>query len=514
MKNLVLNLVFLTFTNIIFGQNVMITNAYSPNEPSICMNKNNPNILIAGTNINNVHKSLDGGKTWSNAKLTSTYGVWGDPVIDCDSNGNFYFFHLSNPSSGNWIDRIVCQKTTNSGTSWSTGTYTGLNGTKAQDKHWSIIDSNNNIYLTWTEFDSYGSTATTDHSRIKFSKSTDGGQTWSNAITISSVEGDCEDSDNTVEGAMPAIGPNGEIYVVWAGPNGLVFKKSLDGGTTWSTNEKIITPIGGGWDFGISGIYRANGLPVTKCDLSNGPNRGTIYVNWTDQSKGETNTEVWLTKSQDGGNTWSTPVLVNDDNSGKQQFFTWMDIDQTNGNLAFVFYDRRNYTDDKTDVYMAFSDNGGTSFINKKISESPFLPNEGVFFGDYTNIVIHNNIVRPIWTRLDNSSLSVWTNITPLNSILATEETTVKDNDFTQYPVPVKDIAYISFKLHQRSKVSVEVLDMSGKKVLNVIDNKSLGYGKYIYSIDTKKNNFTTGSYIVRLIVDGKSKILRTIVIH
>ena len=77
MKKLVLNLIFLSFSNLVFGQNVMITNANSPNEPSICMNKNNPNILIAGTNINNVHKSLDGGKTWSNAKLTSTYGVWG-----------------------------------------------------------------------------------------------------------------------------------------------------------------------------------------------------------------------------------------------------------------------------------------------------------------------------------------------------------------------------------------------------------------------------------------------------
>ena len=52
-----------------------------------------------------------------------------------------------------------------------------------------------------------------DHSRILFSKSTDGGENWSEPLKISQFEGDCEDDDNTTEGAVPAIGPNGEIYV-------------------------------------------------------------------------------------------------------------------------------------------------------------------------------------------------------------------------------------------------------------------------------------------------------------
>ena len=103
-------------------QNVMISNTNNPSEPSIAINPNNTNQLIAGANINSVYKSNDGGATWSRNTLTSTYGVWGDPAIICDNTNNFYFFHLSNPpSGGNWIDRIVCQKTTNSGTTWSTG---------------------------------------------------------------------------------------------------------------------------------------------------------------------------------------------------------------------------------------------------------------------------------------------------------------------------------------------------------------------------------------------------------
>jgi hypothetical protein len=43
-----------------------------------------------------------------------------------------------------------------------------------------------------------------------------------------------------VEGAVPAVGVNGEIYVTWAGPNGLAFQTSTDGGLTWLKKERII----------------------------------------------------------------------------------------------------------------------------------------------------------------------------------------------------------------------------------------------------------------------------------
>ena len=189
--------------------------------------------------------------------------------------------------------------------------------------------------LTWTQFDTYGSSNTKDSSIILFSKSLDAGATWSAPKRINAVAGDCIDSDNTVEGAVPTVGPNGEIYVAWAGPKGLVFNKSLDQGNTWLKNETLVTDIPGGWDYTIAGISRANGLPVTTCDLKT----GTIYINWSDQRNGATNTDVWLVKSNDGGKTWSAPKKVNDDTSNKQQFFTWMCLDQTSGYLYFVFYE-------------------------------------------------------------------------------------------------------------------------------------------------------------------------------
>ncbi len=198
----------------------------------------------------------------------------------------------------------------------------GLNGTKAQDKEWGTIDRNNgNIYVTWTQFDDYGSSNPNHRTNIMFSKSTDSGATWSPAKRINEVDGDCIDSGNTVEGAVPTVGPNGEIYVSWAGPLGIVFDKSYDEGETWLDNDIFVSDFPGGWAFDIPGIYRCNGMPVTVCDVSGGPNHGTIYINWSDQRNGIDDTDVWLVKSTDGGETWSERKRVNDDPPGKQQFF-------------------------------------------------------------------------------------------------------------------------------------------------------------------------------------------------
>ena len=511
-------LIFLLCTyNILLAQNVRISNLDYPNEPSIAMDPKNPSMLVAGANLNNYYISRDSGHTWTTANLTSSYGVWGDPVIAVDTSGDFYFFHLSNPPSGNWIDRIVCQKTTDQGITWSDGSYTGLNGKKAQDKHWCAVDrSNNHMYLTWTQFDNYGSSSPVDSSIILFSKSLDAGQSWTAPKRISKTAGDCLDQDNTVEGAVPAVGPNGEIYVSWAGPRGLVFNKSTDQGDHWLEEELDITSILGGWDFAIPGIFRANGLPVTACDVSNGPYRGTIYVNWTDQRNGETNTDVWLVKSNDGGTSWSDPVRVNDDEGENQQFFTWMTIDQTNGNLYFVFYDRRNYEGDTTDVYMTLSTDGGQTFINRKISEEPFVPNQDIFFGDYTNVTVHNGIVRPIWTRLHNGELSVWTHLMReadfFKSTATVDQSTETDAGFENYPNPSSDLTYVSFKLHQHATVNLYLEDVNGRILAKFIDNEKLPYGKYVECISIAELNLAVGSYFIRLDIDGKTKIRKIII--
>jgi hypothetical protein len=416
MKKIIFLISVITSTLLAQFPNIRVSQPSStdPNETSIAINPLDSLNLVAGANIRYYYYSTDGGYTWFQGNLSSPLGVWGDPCVVFDLNGHCYFGHLSNPSSGGyWIDRIVVQKSTNKGISWSSGVGIGYNPpTRNQDKEWLAVDwtnspYRNNIYIAWTEFDSYGSTNPQDSSRILFSRSTDGGATWSAPVRVSDKGGDCVDGDNTVEGAVPAVGPNGEVYLAWAGPLGLVFDKSTNGGITWG-NDKVITSIPGGWDFNVPGIYRCNGLPITACDISNSPYRGTIYVNWSDQRNGINNTDIFLVKSTDGGNTWSQPKKVNQDNTQTHQFFTWMTVDPATGYLYFVYYDRRSYNDNRTDVYLARSTDGGETFTEFKISQSPFTPNSSIFFGDYTGISALNGKVYPIWTRMDNNQRSVW----------------------------------------------------------------------------------------------------------
>lgn len=308
--------------------------------------------------------------------------------------------------------------------------------------------------------------------------------------------------DNTVEGAVPAAGPNGEVYISWAGPLGLVFTKSLDEGVTWPDTNIFVCDIPGGWDYGIPGIFRANGLPVTCCDLSSSPYHGTIYINWSDQRNGPTDTDVFLVKSTDGGQTWSSPTRVNDDPSGKQQFFTWMAIDQATGFIYIVFYDRREYSDEKTDVYLAVSRDGGETFDNMKISDSPFDPMSAVFFGDYTNISAYAGIVRPIWTRLESFQLSIMTAIVDsLYTGIEPDKQNPGPMSLEQnYPNPARDYTIFAYKIHKACNVTLKVNDIFGHEVAVLVNNRHLAPGKYIEKVDLSETGLPKGFYYFSLI--------------
>jgi hypothetical protein len=482
--------------------NIMIGDQNQPEEPSIYVNPKNTNEIVAGANIKHYYYSQDGGYTWQGDYLSSSYGVAGDPCIIADTTGAFYYLHLSSPAGGSWLDRITCQKSTDGGINWNNGSYMGLTG-KDQDKQWAVVDWNTNIiYTTWTQFDTYGSPSPSQKSNILFSKSVDGGQSWSSSVKINEVEGDCIDDDNTVEGAVPAVGPEGQVYVAWAGPEGIVFDRSPDGGQSWLEEDIFVTDFPGGWAYDIEGIMRANGLPITVCDVSGGEYNGNIYINWTDHRNGNSDTDVWLTKSTDGGDTWSEPIRVNDDPPGKEQFFTWMAIDQTNGYLWFVWYDRRNYPDTETDVYMAVSTDGGESFINFRVSEQSFVPSSGIFFGDYTNISVHNNVVRPIWTRLHNSQLSVWTAIVDVDEVLTGEKyfAAIPYAEMeTNFPNPFILNTNIRFRIIKKSNLSLRVYDVLGNLVATIFDNETKLPGKYTEVFDANKYHLSAGSYYISL---------------
>ena len=491
-------------------QNVRVSlpSASDPEEVSISINPANTLNLAAGANIDYYYYSTNGGLNWTQGRLTSTYGVWGDPCLVFDKSGNLYFVHLSNPpSQGYWIDRIVVQKSTNGGATWNAGAGIGFRPPNAQqDKAWLAADIQrppraSTIYVSWTDFDSYGSTSTSDSSRIRLSRSTDYGITWSDPVRVSDRAGDCLDEDNTVEGAVPAIGPNGEVYVAWSGPLGIMFDKSTDHGVTFG-QDIFVSDQPGGWDFMIPGIYRCNGLPITACDVSESPYRGNIYVNWSDQRNGLGNTDVFIAKSTDAGATWSAPIRVNDDITTTQQFFTWMTVDQMTGNVYAVFYDRRATSGNATDVYVARSTDGGETFSNFKVSQSSFSPTSGVFFGDYTNVAAYNGKVYPIWMRLDGSVLSVWTALvydTVSTTGVPPEEGHASSFALLQnYPNTFNPSTMIRFDVRASEHVTLKVFDLLGREVATLVD-QVVDPGEHTVVFSAWDYKLSSGTYFYRM---------------
>lgn len=395
--------------------------AINPAEVSVAINPKNPdNVLGASFQSGRpprarpgsyTYLSLDGGKTWKTVPTQNADNlIQGDDVVVFGNDGIAYHAHLAftgiRLARPNRADNAITINTsTDGGLTWNDGvpTVRHINSVEPfEDKPGIVVDNapnsryKGNVYVAWTRFDVYGSSNPEHHSQIYFSRSIDRGKTFSAPIRISDTGGDCLDSDNTVEGAVPAIGPNGEVYVIWAGPLGLVFDKSTDGGLTFGKDKKI-GDFPGGWDFGVEGLARANGMPNTGVDLSAGPNRGTLYVNWIDNRNGDP--DVFVMSSRDGGTTWSDPVRVNDDpiKNGKVQFFTWMAVDPVDGSVNVVFYDRREGRGSTTGLMMARSVDGGRTFVNYKIDLPLFDFSSAVFFGDYSGISAYDGRVIPIF---------------------------------------------------------------------------------------------------------------------
>jgi hypothetical protein len=383
-------------------------------EPSIAINPRNPQNIVAGSVLNNVYVTLDSGKQWQKIKLESPFGVYGDPSIVADNKGNFFYFHLSDPTNGTGgydsekLDRIVVQESNDGGLTWSPGESIGLNHPKDQDKQWPSVDTKGNLYVTWTEFDKYGDESPNCLSRILFSKSRNG-KKWSAPLELSQTPGNCKDDDNTVEGAVPAINSDGKVFVAWANQEKIFFDRSFDGGTTWLTNDLAIADQPGGWEFRIPGHDRCNGMPVLVANNSKTNLKGQLYVVWADQRNGEDDTDIWFTRTSNHGDNWTPVLRVNDDEKGKHQYLPWVTVDPSSGIIYILYYDRRNHEGAETDVYLAFSTNGGNSFTNVKINERSFTPVETTFFGDYLNISAQRGIIAPIWTTMENGVTSVWT---------------------------------------------------------------------------------------------------------
>jgi hypothetical protein len=173
---------------------------------------------------------------------------------------------------------------------------------------------------------------------------------------------------------------------------------STDGGWTFGT-DRVLTPLTGGWDIPVPGIERHNGMPVTATDLSNGKDKGSVYINYIDERNGDT--DVFLLASRDGGKTWAAPVRVNDDPKGAAQMFTWMAVDPVDGSVNVVFHDRRGLSGTMTGLTMARSIDGGRTFVNHRLPVEPFdCCARSNFLGDYNGIDAYGGRVVAVFPVL------------------------------------------------------------------------------------------------------------------
>ena len=384
--------------------------------PAISINPRYPNNIVAGAMGGNIYYTKDRGKTWEKRKLSSPFGVYGAPAVIADTKGNFYYFHLSDSAAGPdgagvaKRDRLVLQRSDDGGATWSTSEYIGLNPPKVLDKNRATVDGKGNLFVTWTQFDNYGDPQPDCASNILFSMSRNG-RKWSEPVVISQIPGNCLDDGKSAEGAMPAVTSDGKVMVTWANQGKIFLDRSFNGGDLWLSNDIVVAEQAGGWDLNIPGHDRSNGMPTIVTDVSKKPFRGSLYITWADQKNGEDDTDIWFTRSHNFGDNWSAPLRINDDEKGKHQYLPAMTVDQETGYIYIVYYDRRNHDDDSTDVYLAWSANGGSVFKNILISAEPFTPQEDRYFGSYIGISAHKGVIVPTWTRMEDGKTSVWTTV-------------------------------------------------------------------------------------------------------
>jgi hypothetical protein len=328
--------------------------------------------------------STDRGRTFTDGhSLPGGTSQRGDPWLVTGPDGSIYYSSLWNGT--NAMDVIRGTVDPNTGlVSWSNPTV--ITG-GSFDKESMSIDPNSGgqcgtLYVTYTRLGS----------GIYLYKSTDCAQTFQGPFVVRSA--------GNVTGSVSAVGPNGELYVTWdigyPSDSGIGFAVSTNGGQSFTVSTQIQSTV----HFVVSGTDRAPQFPHIAVDTSGGPNTGNIYITW--QSAAGGNGNAFLTRSTDGGQSWSTPLKINDDATTAIHWYPTVSVD-SNGYVHSFFYDRRdNPGTTLTNVYYARSTDGGQTF-EPNIKVTDVTSNFHTFsdgtpaWGDYINSVADGPSVVASW---------------------------------------------------------------------------------------------------------------------
>lgn len=483
------------------------------NESSIAVNPKNPNIVISSAvdyrdnSSSWIYISTDGGKTWVNKNLGKANG-WrssNDPSVMFDKDGIGYLVLGAFPASGNGENGVYILKSLDGGLTWGNHIpvieHTLPNDPLVyfEDKYYIEVDNSDqspyrgDLYIPWKRV-----TAADSATQIVISKSTDKGDTWSEPVNISDrVTGSSEDTTFGQSFPLVSTGPEGNVYAVWNHglKHSVGYNKSTDGGLTWGTPTTIhkydifgtTKRLEQGWRHTLKGKVRAEAYPVIKTDYSTGPNRGNVYVAWAADSM----PNIYFSKSVDEGVTWSTPKIVHSDTKN-DQFWTWMGVDPTTGDIAIMYLDSRNDPDNiLVECYLSYSSDGGETWIDRQISDEPSdirnNPFSGsVFAGDYSGLDFYDGVIFPSWVDMRNT---------------VKEGRSNADNDVysaiirVDQPSPVED-----FKANIRPDKPTQL-----ELVWNTVWESS--FGKKLNKSDFELELYKDGVFLITLSADTQSYI-------
>jgi hypothetical protein len=377
--------------------------------------------------------SVDGGQTWNQTNLPFSTCAGGlgyerasDPWVSIGPDGTAYAVSISfNHSNNN--NSVASAVSRDGGMTWGNlSVIIGDNEPTLQffnDKE-SVTANPVKAGVAYTVWDRLeqpnGNPDANLHTAAfrgpaMFSKTVDGGLTWSSPVEIVKVP-----SRQQTIGNQIVVDPrNGTLYDFFdlitppfsVTASKVAFIKSTDDGKTW-TKPQIIA------DLRTVGVVDPNtGQPLRTGDIipepAIDPATGQLYAVWQDSRfNGGNHDEIALSTSTDGGNTWSTPIRVNTP-TGRPAFNPSVRVNSA-GTVAVTYYDLRNLvagntTTLPTDVWKTTSTNHGASFGNEvrlagsfDMLAAPFA--EGFFVGDYAGLDARGTSFLPFFVGTDTTS--------------------------------------------------------------------------------------------------------------
>jgi hypothetical protein len=371
--------------------------------------------------------SATGGASFVDAGVFAPPSGWqyfSDPAVAVDAAGNFYIATLAvNSTTGAQAVAVARSTTTTAPITWGTAAMIApVSAGDNLDKEFIAVDRtggmyNGRVYLVASEGDLLPNAAvivahSTSPTPLTFS-------------TFSTLTG----TDALYHGAMPAVAPNGNVYVVWGRydfPNdappseSILITRSSDGGTTFLNPDGTaaarmiaspsITPpalLSGG----VS--VRTRDFPYLAIDNSpiGIPTRGNLYVVYQARQSSSDRVSVFFTRSTDSGVTWSSPrlisaapaVTIGGDTTSNDNWQPTIAVSPVNGHVHVFFYDRRGDPgNSQIRVYQALSTDGGLTWSNAPYSSIAFTPAVG-----YAPLAVPTYMGDYIWSFADANGIDV-----------------------------------------------------------------------------------------------------------